>query len=192
MIDEVNSGNSEVFDLQGAVRRYNRLTSSGIKDAGADAEGVVHHPDQLDPFNHASTVILCKDIADLLVRNFPDYLWTVEPDERGGVINIRNLNCHDELGYTIHGNLLDDPAVRRREVIKAGGEILERFRQPHRMNRELLAEAPRDARGRLIPDLQGLNMAKAKREAEIATKLASGEWEIVDTPEGRYIRSTRP
>jgi hypothetical protein len=191
MIDEANRDNTEAFDLQAAAKRAQRLLAPGVKDKGGDAEGEVYHPSQLDQHYSASTVILCKDIADILVRNFPDWAWAVQPDERGGVINIFNLNCHESLGYTIHGEILNDPSVRRREVIKAGGEILERFRMPHKMDREQLAEAPRDARGMLIPDLHGLNMVKEKRNAEIALKLATGEWEIVETPEGRYIRSTR-
>lgn len=191
MIDTVNDDNTEVFDFQAAHKRVNNLLRSGVKDHGADPEGVVTHPDHLSKFNHASTVILCKDIADTLVKNFPGWAWTVEPDERGGVINIRNLHCHESLGYTIHGEILNDPGVRRREVIKAGGEILERFKMPHAFRADVVAEAPRDARGMMIPDLVGLSMAKEKRDAEIAMKLATGEWEIVETTQGRYIRSTR-
>ncbi len=170
------------------LNRVSRLLASGIKDEGGDAEGLVDHPDHLDKFNHASTVILCKDIATILVKQYPGWAWAVQPDERGGIINIFNLHCHTEFAYTIiMDEIMDDP--RRRLAYKAGGEILERFRMSTKMDPEEVKAAPRDAKGMMIPTLDDFAQARLKRNAEVAMKLATGEWEIVDTPKGRYLRT---
>ena len=155
-----------------------------------DAEGEVTHPDQLDQHYHASTVILVKDIAEILTKQYPGWAWAVQPDDRGGVINIFNLHCHTEMGFTIRmSDIMDDP--RRRWASRAGGELLERFRMPTKLDTGILQEAPRDARGMLIPTLTDFEESRLKRNAEVAYKLASGEWSIVDTPEGRYLRTHR-
>ena len=161
---------------------------AGKKDQHGEPEGVVTHPDQLSQHYHSSTVILCKDIADLLVRHYPDWAWAVQPDEFGQVINIFNLNLHSEYGYTIRMvDIMHDPS--RKQAVRAGGEILKRFRMPRRMNRELLASAPRDARGMCIPDISDFKSKKAKMDAEIAMGLATGKMEIVETPDGkRYLK----
>ena len=74
---------------------------------------------------------------------------------------------------------------------KAGAEILKRFDMPDRFSPAAVATAPRDMNGQMIPDITDLPNNKLKRDAEIARKLATGEWSIVDTPEGRYLRTNR-
>lgn len=187
MIDDAYSqspDNVQPIDL----KRVQHTLWAGVKDKGADAEGVVTHPDQLSAHNHASTVILVKDIADILVKRYPDWAWAVQPDERGQVINIYNLHCHTEYAYTIRmDDIMYDP--RRREAYKAGHDILRRFRQPDRMNPEKLAESPRDAKGMLIPDISDFPASKERDNAHVAMMLATKEWEIVETAEGhRYLR----
>ncbi len=177
--------NVEVFGLRQA-----RTKAAGIKDWGADPEGEVVHPDQLDKHYHASTVILVKDIAEILTKQYPGWAWAVQPDDRGGVINIFNLHCHTELAFTIRmDEIMDDP--RRKLAYKAGGELLERFRMPTKLDTGALQEAPRDSRGMLIPTLTDFEESNLKRNAEVALKLATGEWSIVDTPKGRYLRTHR-
>jgi hypothetical protein len=161
---------------------------AGRRDYNAEPEGVVNTPTELSKNYHSSTVILCKDIADLLVRHYPDWAWAVQPDEFGKVINIFNLNLHSEYGYTIRMvDIMYDPS--RREAIKAGAEILKRFNMPKRMDRTRLAEAPRDARGMCIPDISDFKSKKERMNAEIAMGLATGKMEIVETPDGkRYLK----
>jgi hypothetical protein len=182
----IELNNVEALDLN----RIARTVASGIKDQGADAEGEVHHPAQLDRYNHASTVILVKDIADILVKQYPGWAWAVQPDERGGVINIFNLHCHTEMGFTIRmDDIADDP--QHKWAYRAGGELLERFRMPTKLDTGALKEAPRDSRGMLIPNLTDFEESRLKRNAEVAYKLATGEWSIVETENGRYLRTHR-
>lgn len=101
-----------------------RLAQGG-HDPHKDPEGLIDHPGSMQA--HASTVIACKEIADKLVKHYPGWAWAVEPDERGKVFNILCLNLHDQWGYTIRAvDVIYDP--RFREAIRAGGEILRRFR----------------------------------------------------------------
>jgi hypothetical protein len=180
------SGNVQELDLA----RIRRTVSSGKKDPYGDAEGVVRRPDELDRYNHASTVILVKDIADILVKAYPGWAWAVQPDERGGVINVYNLHCHVEFAYTIRmDDIMND--ARRKQAHKAGDEVLRRFRMPNRMDPEEVAEAPRDAKGMMIPTLTDFEESRLRNNAEIALKLATGDWEIVETTRGRYLRKNR-
>ena len=190
MIDQTYDelDNADVFNA--TMQRAKRTVASGVKDFGADAEGEVHTPKALEKFNHASTVMLVKDIADILTKQYPDYAWAVQPDERGQIINIFNLHCHNSLGYTIRfDDIIHD--MRRREAYRAGGDILERFRLSRKMDREELKEAPRDAHGMLIPTLDDQAAGRLRDNAEYALRLATGDWEIVDTPRGRYLRKNR-
>jgi hypothetical protein len=175
--------NIETLDLS----RQCRTLGSGKKDPYGEAEGEVKTPHQLDQYNHASTVILCKDIADILTKTYPDWAWAVQPQEFGQVINIFNLNLHSEYAYTIRMvDIMYDPS--RRQAYKAGAEILKRFGMPNKMDRELLAAAPRDVRKNCIPDISDFESRKEKRNAELAHMLATGKARIVETEDGgRYL-----
>jgi hypothetical protein len=176
------------FDLQGAYRRAVALTKPGKRDPHGEAEGVVTKPSQLDEHYHASTVIMCKDIADILVKRYPGWSWAVQPQDFGQVVNIFNLHLHSEFAYTIrYDDIMNDP--RRRQAIKGGHEILRRFGVSDRMIPYKLAELPRDARGNCIPDISDMADRKMKQEAEIARGLATGRMEIVRDSEGnQYLK----
>lgn len=75
----------------------------------------------------ASTVILVKNIADYLERHYPGWLWAVRPNEHGGVVTIYSLRLSGKWGYLLHlKTVQQDP--RMDCVIRAGGEVLERFK----------------------------------------------------------------
>lgn len=182
--------NVQTFDPAAMIKRITRNHRPGKHDPIGEAEGVIKHPDQFDNSYHASTVIICKDIAAILTKRWPGYQWAVKPNAAGKVIDIYNLHCHTEFAYTIRMiDIMNDPS--RREAHRAGAEILKRFNMPQRFSPAVVANAPRDMKGQMIPDITDLPDRKLKRDAEIASKLASGEWSIVDTPEGRYLRKNR-
>jgi hypothetical protein len=56
------------------------------------------------------------------------------------------------------------------------------------MNAEQLAQEPRDAKNMLIPTLTDFEEGRLKRNSEIALKLATGDWTIVKTRKGNYLR----
>jgi hypothetical protein len=163
---------------------------AGRRDVGAEPEGIIHDPRDLDSSYHSSTQILCKDIADLLTKHYSGWLWAVQPNASGQIINVFCLNLHSMYGYTIRmADIMDDP--RRKEALRAGGEILSRFGMPHRFDAAALAAAPRDMAGNCIPDISDFKSKKRRREAEIARKLATGEWMIVEADGHRYLRAKK-
>jgi len=178
------------FDPAAMIKRVTRNHAPGRKEAMAEAEGVIQRPEDFDSSYSASTVLLCKDIAAILTNQWPGYQWAIKPNNAGQVIDIFNLHCHTEFAYTIRMiDIMNDPS--RREAHRAGAEILRRFGLSDRFSPAEVANAPRDSRQNMIPDISDLPDSKMKRDAEIASKLASGEWSIVDTPEGRYLRTNR-
>lgn len=97
-----------------------------IPDPLADPEGYVTDPAKLQC--SASTFLLVKDIADKLEKLYPGWMWAVQPDERGGVVNIFSMRLSMRWGYRMHTrNVQEDP--NRKLAMQAGGEILERFGQ---------------------------------------------------------------
>lgn len=108
----------------------NNSRNNAQHDPYADPEGIVTHPDQLARLD-ASLHILVKDIAAKLEALYPGWLWAVQPDKRGGVINIFSLRLSGKWGYRFHTRRVQhDPA--RKVAMEAGGEILDRFKQPRR------------------------------------------------------------
>lgn len=164
--------------LEKAVKRIlNAGAIGGNYDPAADPEGVVFRPDAFSAKYHASTTILVKDIGALLDKHFPGWAWVVEPDERNQIINIFNWHLHDQFGYTIRMvDIMYDPA--RREAVKGAAEVLRRFGMPARGltgdASSLLAALPRDAKGKVIPDISDWKDSKIRRNREIALALAQG------------------
>ena len=176
--------------LDTTIDRVRRTRRVGVLDEGAVPEGVVNDPRQLDESYHASTVILCKDIADILVKRYGGWAWAVQPNEFGQIINVYNLHLHTEFGYTIRMvDIMNDP--RRLEATKAGHEILRRFGMPDRFSATAVQEMPRDMNRQGIPDISDFENKKIKRDAEIARKLDSGEWVIVEADGKRYLRAKK-
>ena len=116
---------------------------------GGDPEGLVYHPDHIQ--EHASAVLLSKDIANYLEKHYPGgWAWAVSVDPRGGVVNIRSLTCSGDWGIVLKLEWVQrDPVATRRLTIAAGGEILERFGlRPGPYNYQAWQAAPRDITAR--------------------------------------------
>lgn len=94
-------------------------------DPLADPEGIILSPDDFQGIP-ASLVNLVKDIADKLEAKYPGWLWAVQPDHRGGVINIFSWRLSGKWGYRLHTKRVQDDPTRD-AAMRAGGEILERF-----------------------------------------------------------------
>lgn len=101
-----------------------------------------------------------KAVADyvgpLLANEYPGYRWRVEPDIHNGIVNIRCEHASGIYGYTLKPHLYYSETQWRAAVIKAGGEILERFH----LSRKGLSEsnyqdamANRDFAGLIHPDM---------------------------------------
>lgn len=72
---------------------------------------------------------MAKDIAETLHAQYPGHAWAVAV--KGGVAVIKDLYISSLWGYVLkYAAIKDDAGVRRKTVIRAGGEILERAHQP--------------------------------------------------------------
>ena len=97
---------------------------------------------------------MCMELASVVGRYlhevYPGYLWRVNADIRGGIVNIL---CHDistEKGCTLFVKDLIDQEPARKLVHKAGGETLERAKLHRgRMIEDEVATASRDFKGNI-------------------------------------------
>ena len=93
---------------------------------------------------------LAKRCTEVLDRRYPGHLWAVTVNQ--GVIIIHNMALSAEYGYAIHSRDLD---TEYRHVIRAGGEILERFNMARsRLREDELFNINRDFAQRPIGDLK--------------------------------------
>lgn len=73
----------------------------------------------------AEEMSMAKDIAESLHTHYPGHLWAVTV--RGGVAVIKALNISSLYGYILKlAHIQHDAGTRHKEVMRAGGEILER------------------------------------------------------------------
>jgi hypothetical protein len=73
----------------------------------------------------AQDMTMAKDIAETLFEKYPGYMWGV--NVKSGVAIIKCLNVSSLYGYILkYADIKDDAGYRKKEVIRAGGEILER------------------------------------------------------------------
>lgn len=72
--------------------------------------------------------LMAKQVCDRLNSHYPGHLWAVNVDGgTRGVINIRNFLLSPLWGYVIRLPDVYSASWLDREVVRAGGEILERF-----------------------------------------------------------------
>lgn len=172
------------------VRNLLKRYKPQVRDEGGSPEGVADHPDEL--LVSASLHILCKDIADILWKNFHGFAWAVAPNEEGGIIDILCLNFSEEWGFTIRtAEIQDDP--KRKLAYRAGREILRRFHYPHtRFDPQLVNAVPRLPGGTAIPDLSDLPPSKMKAEAEAQLAIYEGRATFVTTADGEVYLHVTP
>ena len=92
-----------------------------------------------------------KAIAEFLQNHYPGHGWYCAVE--GGVAKIQALSCSGRKGFMLRLFDIDTPDTFRRELIHAGGEMLERFYQPRgRADKDLLRSARRNVRGDIIAD----------------------------------------
>jgi len=73
----------------------------------------------------ANELLLAKNAAEMLNRAYPGHLWAV--DVEGSVMNIRDMLLSGSMGYTLHIPAIYSASSWDKDVIFAGGEILERY-----------------------------------------------------------------
>jgi len=161
---------------------YEQGAMGGRYDPHADPEGEVFRPDAFSAKQHASTTILVKDIGQLLDKHYRGWAWVVQPDERNEMINILNWHLHDEWGIRLRMiEVMNDTS--RKQVIRQASVLLRRFNMPSgpftSTAKDTLAEAPRDARGRVVPNLDRTCATENQiRTAQLAVDLHEGRVKV--------------
>lgn len=80
-------------------------------------------PNPIDEMKITATEQLqAKNIAEHLIKHYPGHLWSVQVYQ--GVVIIKNLALSGDWGFVLHQNKMDNDG---REVIRAAGELLERY-----------------------------------------------------------------
>lgn len=98
---------------------------------------------------------LARNLLARLNAAYPafDGCWKITVNEAGGIIEVTNVLLSSKWGFLMHINKID---VEGRKVVRAAGELLERYRVS-RSNRvsgvlESLVAQPRDFRGEIVPE----------------------------------------
>lgn len=114
----------------------------------------------------AKNAATATEIAGILEKQFPGYIWMVAPCVEAGYADVRLMNVSAKYGYRINlkRDYFEDPS--RRIVIKAGGEIVDRYRLSVRADEAKLASL-RQIAGETIGDLS--TMANGAKAPEIMT-----------------------
>lgn len=101
----------------------------------------------------ANDFLMSKTLAEALHKHYPGHLWGVNVESRTGLLHIRDLYLAGNWAYVIKLGAIYSASSLEKDVIRAGGEILERFNMARgEFNEAKYATAPTDFAGRLLFD----------------------------------------
>lgn len=101
----------------------------------------------------ATDVNMAKQLSEVLQKHYPGHMWAVNVESRTGLITIRDLYLSGTWGYVLKIGAVYSASSLERDAVRAGGEILERFRmQRAQFVAEQYADAKVDFTGRLLFD----------------------------------------
>ncbi len=113
------------------------------------------NPDGTIYDDHGTTVpagvaVLYKNMLMALNKAYPKFegSWHITIDTRGGIVQVRNLALHGDMGFVLHIEKID-PEMRR--IRTMAGELFERFnvaRSRGMAIKRALADVKRDGIGR--------------------------------------------
>lgn len=99
----------------------------------------------------ANEMTTAKDMADILHTAYPGHLWAVNVER--GVADVRNLALSGRWGFRLVLPAVYSASEFKRDVIRAGGEILERYKlRRGRMDWDKYDELKTDVAGNPIAD----------------------------------------
>lgn len=99
----------------------------------------------------ANDLILAKQMAETLHKHYPGHLWAVTCEGAKGIATVRNLALSGNWGFILKLRDHYSASSFEREVMRAGGELLERFKlRAGRANQDAIAALPLDFAGRHV------------------------------------------
>lgn len=92
--------------------------------------------------------VMAKNVAEKLDQKYPGWLWAVHCMD--GVVTVKSMLLSGNWGFVMHADKIDNDY---KSVVRAGGEILERYNQQRgRFNQDLYSDLVMDDRGQLNGD----------------------------------------
>lgn len=83
-----------------------------------------------NPQGAANDVLMAKEMAEALHAAYPGHMWAVACDGEIGFADVRNLALSGNWGFRIKLNKIYSGSQFKKHVVRAGGELLERYRMP--------------------------------------------------------------
>ena len=106
-----------------------------------------------NPVGASNDLLMAKEMAEALHQAYPGHLWAVSCEGKTGMADVRNLALSGQWGFRLKLGHIYSASAFKKDVIRAGGELLERYRVARtRMDPEKYRELPTDFAGRLIAD----------------------------------------
>jgi hypothetical protein len=72
--------------------------------------------------------ITAKNMAESLHKYYPDHLWAVTCDGDRGIATVRNMALSGNWGFVLHLKDQYSASDWDKQLMRAGGELLERYR----------------------------------------------------------------
>jgi hypothetical protein len=92
--------------------------------------------------------ITAKNVAEVLDRKYPGWLWAVNCMD--GVVTVKSMLLSGNWGFVMHSDKIDGDY---KSVMRAGGEILERYNQKRgSFNQDKYSDLVMDDKGQLNGD----------------------------------------
>lgn len=106
-----------------------------------------------EPNLTANDFVMAKEMAEALHQAYPGHLWAVTCSGTTGMADVRNLMLSGNWGFRLKLKEIYSGSAFKKDVIKAGGELLERYRVSRgRYNDDEIASMSTDFAGRLKAD----------------------------------------
>lgn len=81
-----------------------------------------------NPIGAANDIVMAKQMAEALHAAYPGHMWAVACDGQIGFADVRNLALSGNWGFRIKLDEIYSGSQFKRQVLMAGGELLERYR----------------------------------------------------------------
>lgn len=99
-------------------------------------------------------LVMSRHMADALHKHYPEHLWAVCVEGKNGIAKVYHLNTSGQKAYVLKLDPIYSASSFEKDVIRAGGEILERHGlRRGRYNEDHWATLPTDFAGRFMADM---------------------------------------
>lgn len=107
-----------------------------------------------NPVGEANDIVMAKSMAEALHNAYPGHLWAVNCSGQTGMADIRNLALSGQWGFRLRLTDIYSASAFRKDVVMAGGELLERYRLSRgRLDIDQYSNLHGDFAGRLKADM---------------------------------------